>query len=142
MTRINLISVTELSDQHLIAEYRELPRIIKQEHIYIGDAPDTYVLGKGHVKWCVKHANFCLTRYYCICKEMEFRGFKVNYPYDDLLKIANDKQVTWYSKHYFPTPQDVQLSRNRIVEKINQKPNWYKWTKRNKPKYINEVNNE
>ena len=35
MTRINLIPVKELSDQHLIAEYREIPRVIKQEHIFI-----------------------------------------------------------------------------------------------------------
>lgn len=142
MTRFNLIPVTELSDQHLIAEYREIPRIIKQEHIYIGDAPDRYVLGKGHVKWAVKHGNFCLTRYYYICEEMKYRGFKVNYPYEDLAKIAEDNQVTWYTENYHPTEEEIELSRNRIIEKINQKPNWYKWTKRNKPKYINEVNNE
>jgi len=28
MTRINLLPVKELSDQHLMAEYRELPRIV------------------------------------------------------------------------------------------------------------------
>ena len=27
MTRINLTLVSELADQHLIAEYRELPRV-------------------------------------------------------------------------------------------------------------------
>lgn len=27
MTRINLLPASELTDQHLIAEYRELPRI-------------------------------------------------------------------------------------------------------------------
>ena len=30
MTRINVIPPAELSDQHLIAEYRELPRVLKQ----------------------------------------------------------------------------------------------------------------
>lgn len=31
MTRINLIPVKELSDQHLIREYQELPRCIKKK---------------------------------------------------------------------------------------------------------------
>ena len=31
MTRINVVPVKELSDQHLIAEYRELQRVIKQQ---------------------------------------------------------------------------------------------------------------
>jgi deoxyribonuclease (pyrimidine dimer) len=136
MTRINLIPTKELSDQHLLAEYRELPRVIKQEHIYIGDAPDKYVLGKGHVKWAVKHGNFCLSRYYYICEEMKYRGFKVNYPYEDLAKIAEDKQISLYSKTYFPTEDDIELSRNRIKEKLNMKLSWYKWSNRDKPNYV------
>ena len=43
MTRINVIDVKYLSDQWLLAEYRELPRVILQEHIYI-DAPEKYKL--------------------------------------------------------------------------------------------------
>lgn len=136
MTRINLIPVGELSDQHLLAEYRELPRIIKQEHIYIGDASDKYVLGKGHVKWAVKHGTFCLTRYYYICEEMKYRGFKVNYPYEDLAKIADGKQIDMYSKMYLPNEGDIKISRDRIIEKLKQKPDWYKWTNRDKPDYI------
>ena len=31
MTRINLVDPKELSDQHLIREYNELPRCIKQD---------------------------------------------------------------------------------------------------------------
>lgn len=136
MTRINLISVEELSDQHLLAEYRELPRVIKQEHIYIGDAPDRYVLGKGHVKWAVKHSIFCVTRYYYICEEMKYRGFKVNYPYEDLAKIAEDKQIYWHTENYFPTEEEIEVSRNRIKEKLNMKPSWYKWSNRDKPNYV------
>lgn len=32
MTRINLIPPAQLSDQHLLAEYRELPRIFTMAH--------------------------------------------------------------------------------------------------------------
>ena len=136
MTRINVVPVEELSDQCLVSEYRELPRVIKTERVYIGDAPEKYCLSKGHVKWAVLHSLYCLYRYYKLCQEMEYRGFKVNYPYDDLAKLAADKQITLYSKTYIPTPVDVKLNTDRLVEKYKMKPNFYRWTKREKPQYM------
>lgn len=136
MTRINVIDVKYLSDQWLLAEYRELPRVILQEHIYIGDAPEKYCLGKGHVKWAVLHANYCLYRYYKICEEMKYRGFKVNYPYEDLDKYADDNQIRLYSKNYSPTDDDIKINQQRLIEKYNLKPNFYKWTKREIPDFL------
>ena len=136
MTRINVIAVKELSDQWLLAEYRELPRVILQQHIYIGDAPEKYCLGKGHVKWAVLHANYCLWRYYKICEEMKFRGFKVNYNYEDLDKYADDNQIRLYSKMYIPDENDIEINKQRLIEKYKQKPMWYKWTKRDKPEWL------
>ena len=139
MTRINVISVKELSDQWLLAEYRELPRVILQQYIYIGDAPEKYCLGKGHVKWAVLHANYCLWRYYNICEEMKFRGFKVNYPYEELDKYAEDNQIRWYSKMYIPDENDIQINRQRLIEKYRQKPTWYKWKNRKKPEWLTKI---
>ena len=68
--------VSELSDQHLIAEYHELPRVIKQ-NINTENAPKTYKLGEGHVRWARKHATYCMHRYIDLCWEMKYRGFKV-----------------------------------------------------------------
>lgn len=45
VTRINVIPVQDLSDQHLIAEYHELPRVLKQD-IDATNAPERYRLGK------------------------------------------------------------------------------------------------
>ena len=28
------------------------------------------------------------------------------------------------------------MSKNRLIEKYNKKPNFYKWTKRSKPEYL------
>lgn len=134
MTRINVISPKELSDQWLLAEYRELPRIILQQRIYIGDAPEKYCLGKGHVKWAVLHANYCLWRYYNICEEMKFRGFTVNYPYEDLDKCADD--IRLYTKMYIPDENDMQINKQRLIEKYKLKPTWYKWTNRKKPEWL------
>lgn len=136
MTRINLVDVKELSDQHLIAEYRELPRCIKQ-NINISDAPRKYCPNKGHMKWAKLHSRWLMRRYLDITWEMQYRGIKTNYPFYKLYEIYETQYYTkecdnWYN----PTNSDIQLSRNRIIEKFNLKPNWYKWTKRQPPTYL------
>ena len=57
MTRINIINVSELTDQHLIAEYREitmvpaaLNRTINSRNgLDINKIPKEFTLNKGHV---------------------------------------------------------------------------------------------
>lgn len=130
MTRINVVCVEELADQWLLAEYRELPRVIKNE-FDLSDAPERYKLGRGHVKWCKRHAYWTMARYFQICDEMEYRGFKVNNPARELYKIWNGKgefyQVGWV---------DVVKNVRRLRAKYRIKPDFYKWTKREKPEWI------
>ena len=116
-----------------------MSRVILQQHIYIGDAPEKYCLGRGHVKWAVLHANYCLWRYYEICEEMKFRGFKVNYNYEDLDKYADDNQIRLYSKTYRPDENNIEINKQRLIEKYKLKPEFYRWTKRDKPKYITDI---
>ena len=127
MTRINVIPVCELSDQHLIAEYRELPRVLKQT-INVKDAPKEYCLGKGHVKWAKCHELFLVKRQMDIIREMRFRNFHVSY--GQLFDLSR------FDRDYMPTIDAIKVNRNRIKEKINKKPDWYKWTKRNKPEWV------
>ena len=135
MTRINVISVKELSDQWLLAEYRELPRCIKQ-NMSIKNAPKEYCLGKGHMKWARCHIMFLLVRYKEICEEMLYRGFTINYSYEDLLNWTYDNVNHDLFCGYIPTLIDMQINRQRIIERYNRKPNFYKWTKREKPLYL------
>ncbi len=127
MTRINVIPVIELSDQHLIAEYRELPRVLKQ-NINTIDAPKVYCLGKGHVKWAKKHELFLVKRYIDLVSEMRFRDFHVSY--DLLFDVSN------FKNDYIPTAKALEINKSRIIEKVTLKPDWYRWTKRNKPDWI------
>lgn len=135
MTRINLIPVEELSDQHLVREYNELPRCIKQD-INTDDAPTIYKLSSGHMKWGKKHSTFLLNRYMQLCDEMVYRGFKVNYPYKNLYEYyeltVDNKNKNWYNV----TENDIEVSRNRIIEKIEKKFGWYRWTNRDEPYYV------
>lgn len=127
MTRINVVPVKELSDQHLIAEYRELPRVLKQ-NINTKDAPKNYCLGTGHMKWAKCHELFLVKRQMDIIREMRFRNFHVSYgQLFDLSRFDND---------YIPTEEAIKINKDRIKEKINIKPDWYKWTKRIKPEWV------
>ena len=129
MTRINVVPVEELSDQWLIAEYRELPRCLKQ-HISIESAPDNYVLGNGHMKWARKHGLFLNKRMNNIIHEMRYRGFSVNF------NSGLKDYLESYMLDYYPCDSDISVNRKRLVSKYNEKPMFYRWTKRSKPKYL------
>ena len=87
MTRINVRYLVEyLCDQHLLAEYRELPRVFG--HVPKGYIPPRFTLGKGHVNWCSQFQASLMHRQYFLCREMLHRGFAVNYPMtrDDVIE--------------------------------------------------------
>lgn len=126
MTRVNVIPVSELSDQWLIAEYRELPRCIKQD-IDTSDAPQRYKLGAGHMKWAKKHSRWLLNRAWDIFFEMIHRGFKTNYTPEGLFEKA------MCGKTYHVTNDDIAVNRARLIERFNNK---HKWTNREKPKWL------
>ena len=139
MTRINVIPVEELSDQHLIAEYHELPRVIKQK-VNIENASDFYVLGAGHVKWAKKHSRWLMRRYLDITWELQFRGFNTKYPF---YKLYEKYETEYYTKEcdnfYKVSKHDIEINQTRLIEKYNLKPNYYKWTNRNKPEYYHDI---
>ena len=133
MTRVNVIPVYELSDQHLIAEYRELPRVIKQ-NINICNAPDCYTLGTGHMKWAARHWKYTINRFDELCQEMQYRGFAANYASSGLGKYAF--KFNGIAGNYNVSDKDIALNRARIKEKYNQKPDFYRWTRRSCPKWL------
>lgn len=133
MTRVNVVPVEELSNQWLIAEYRELPRVIKQD-ISIEGAPDRYCLGKGHVKWAKKHACWTIGRYFQICIEMRYRGFTVSHP---AWRLYNEWDGEGKGYAYALSKRDIAINRQRLIEKYRLKPNYYKWTNRTKPEWLN-----
>lgn len=51
MTRVNCIPVQELTVKHLVAEYREIPRLFKLARILKpNEFVPLYTLGAGHCK--------------------------------------------------------------------------------------------
>lgn len=133
MTRVNVITPQELSDQHLIAEYHELPRVLKQD-INICGAPDCYVLGAGHMRWACKYWKYTYNRFVALCNEMRYRGFNVNFAPKTLRNYT--ARFCNRSGEYTVTPMDIEINRARIREKYHKKPEFYKWTRRQKPDWL------
>ena len=79
MTRINLIKPSELSDQHLIAEYREifmvgsaLQRSLKSKKWNTTklNLPNEFTLNIGHVKFFYNKGKYLHKRYLKIIKDL------------------------------------------------------------------------
>ena len=135
MTRINLEPVSELSDQHLIAEYRELPRIFNLvlNAQYKGKYPldfkisDTYLLGTGHVTFFYDKLIFLQRRLKEITEECIKRKFNIANKNDYSLALFNKE---WLND-YIPTLKEIEISRKRIQEKLNSHPKFYKYYGKN-----------
>ena len=134
MTRINIISVSELYDQHLIAEYREItmvPAALKRtlsskKGLDESKIPINYTLNKGHVYFFYNKGEYLFKRYQQIIDEMKKRGFKPDikrkFPKD--IFINNNLYNDWE-----PSLEDFKIIKERIQSKINEKPNWYRKSK-------------
>lgn len=131
MTRINLVPPEELTDQHLMREYQELPRIVGLVRKAINRegkpsdfkiAPD-YILGAGHVTFFYNKLEFLRKRQLLLIAELLVREYKIVHKEGlDLYDIPDE-----WKGDYIPTNNGLRLSRNRIIEKILMKPQWYKY---------------
>jgi len=102
MTRINVVPVEELCDQHLFAEFRELTRI-----------PNGIASGKLQDKLA-----FLKKRYCQLHKELLHRSYDVTFIWpDDLPKYA-----IW--NDYVPDDSALWINRERINERMPEKARW------------------
>ena len=116
MTRINLVDPSELCDQHLLAEHRELTRIpnaVARGRFSLVGQPADYKLGEGHVRFFFDKLAFLQRRYAALHEECLARGFRVQniWPQDlpDTLSLWRD---------YQPTEQALALNRERITARM------------------------
>ena len=134
MTRINIIPVSELYDQHLIAEYREItmvPAALKRtlaskNELDNSKIPENYTLNTGHVYFFYNKGKYLYDRYNIIISEMIKRGFKPDPNRKFPKKIFQDNDLFHDWK---PTLNDYNIIRKRIQSKLKEKPNWYRRTK-------------
>ena len=107
MTRINAgIPVEKLSDQHLLAEHREIKRIPNTK--FTGKVPERFTLGKGHVLFFSDKHLYTLDRYIKLHYECQKRGFNVGYYADSWECIYGE---------YIPNKEDARKVVERLVQR-------------------------
>lgn len=129
MVRINIISPRKLADQHLLAENVEILMLASyaKNNFCLEGIPEKYCLGKGHIKFFKNKLIYLKERHELIKIEMKKRGFKAN---KNLSLISfKKKQLT----NWKPNKQDKELIKGRIIKKIKNKPNYYRYYGKNKP---------
>lgn len=135
MTRINLVEPSELSDQHLFAEFREikmvpkaLARSLKARGLsgVICSVPSEFTLNKGHVTFFYDKGEYLRSRYDKLKEELELRQINYN-------KLSQFDPDNVYGLHpelnrdYNPTSAALKIIRERIAQKIAMKPDWYRF---------------
>ena len=123
MTRINCIPPRELSPAHLVAEYRELPRIfgLVRAAIARGESPldprnpAEYRLGAGHVRFFYPRLGWLLARQVALVAEMRARGYAPSFgdPESLIASIPSEWLGDWQ-----PTPEALAQNRARIAARL------------------------
>ena len=122
MTRINCgIPPSDLTNKHLIAEHREIKRVpnqISKGRFSLVNQPKEFTLGTGHVKFFYDKLLYLKKRYESIYQECKKRNFNVTY-----YGGAWNNIPTKFMNDYTPTQKDIQIIKDRIVEKTNARKN-------------------
>jgi len=129
MTRINsAIHVRCLTDEHLVAEHREIKRLpfCLYEAIRTGSVkqiPNKFVLGNGHVKFFLNKMLFCRLRYRSIYVECHLRHFNVKDYEENFVYGVPDE----YQGYYTPTDDERRMLIERITDRImhSNKKTWH-----------------
>lgn len=127
MTRINsAIPVKHLTDEHLLAEHREikrLPSVLSKVNKKTVRIPSKFCLGPGHVKFFLNKMGFIFDRYLRLYKECKRRGFNVQYYGDNWFHNDDICKPFWHG--YATTAEEKQLLMERITERIKSSSKEY-----------------
>jgi deoxyribonuclease (pyrimidine dimer) len=127
MTRINVIPTEELVREHLVAEYRELPRIFgcvrkrveKGHELKDIKMPEKYILGNGHMTFFYDKLKWITDRYKLLIQEMKLRNYKPKFSENDIpdLYVGIPKE---FFGDYVVTEEAIEINRARIRERLNE----------------------
>ena len=119
MTRVNVVRPSTLCNKHLMAEYREMPRLVKNLETSLNrkntpfnldEIPNAYKLGTGHVKFFFDKFKFLHNRHIELRKELLERGYNLTDTDSDIFT----KVPMEYYNDYQPTEHAIMLKEERI----------------------------
>lgn len=124
MTRINVVDPSELSREHLVAEYREIMRLPGNLHTWLNrkskppsfdEIPSEYKLGTGHVKFFFDKFKYLELRFESLVNEMLARGYNPKFRDSSIFCVDN-----LYYNDYNPTEEAIAINRQRIQERTKK----------------------
>lgn len=114
-----------LTDQHLIAEYRELlipaGQLRRLGWKSAAAIPQKMSLGTGHVTFWRDKQLYLKRRHDALVEEMLSRGFKPNLSFWPRESIPAELWNDWQ-----PSAEDSRILRERIFDRVSLKPAWYR----------------
>lgn len=132
MTRINAdISPEALTDQHLMAEWREikmvpkaLVRALKTKSVsdVMKSIPKKFCLNVGHVRHFYDKMGFLQDRYEKLTKELLAREYQI----DATRTLPTDGIPYVFFKGASYTSEDRSVVRSRIIQRVSERPTFYR----------------
>ena len=137
MTRINVgIEPWKLPDELLLAELREIKRLpYFKRTLKDQTSPESFTLGKGHIKFFMSRIGFAKERYKRLREEAEIRGF-------DVLDFSQNFEGVDLGEDWEPEEQDRDLIIERICQRVKESKKvwWHYYRKREtKEEVINRI---
>lgn len=138
MTRINLVRVEDLADQHLFAEWRELkmiPARVRKNLSYavpMDNIPAHYTMSTGHVRFFYDKMDWLYHRHRKLTAELVNRNFSLA-KYDSFVGFILDIPRDLRKSEWKPAKEEVQINIARISERLLQRPGWYRYYGEIKP---------
>lgn len=108
MARINCVDVKILSRQHLVAEYRELPRVyaLAAKSKAGRRLPTNYTMGTGHILFFYNKLGWIKTRHKQLIDEMVRRGYTP--------KFTQAPDIQPHDQMWSPTGKDMSINMQRL----------------------------
>lgn len=129
MTRINTVPVELLLDQHLMAEYRELPmvpaslrRSLASPRFDVAKLPTEYTLNAGHVSFFYLRRVWLVRRWHQLIAELRARGYTID-PIGRAVSFEPFEHVP--NRRWTPTAADYKTNAVRLLARYREKPRWY-----------------
>lgn len=134
--RINCIPVDLLADVHAFAEWRELKILPKsllrsknsKNGLDMNKISEHYTLNTGHGYFFYDKLSYIYKRSIQLKEELEKRGY--NLGESDILVL----NIPGLMNDWVPTPRDMNVSLERITQKIMMKPEWYRYKRKSMTK--------
>lgn len=135
--RVNVLHPIFLTDQHLVAEYREVkmgPKALSRS-LYSKNGVNknkispVYTLNTGHTYFFYDKNKFLERRLGIIIKEMQLRGFQTNHInlIDDSYNYHEDTFNEEWWNDWQPDEYALNINRKRIWKRVDEKIGWYKF---------------